>query len=70
MDATATGLLRMISTTGGMRAGHDAVRKQRLDDLVGEGFLQLEQPKLQLPDQPPTEPTYRLTDKGRELLAV
>lgn len=33
MNVLSTGLLRMISTTGGMRAGHDAARKQRLDEM-------------------------------------
>ncbi len=70
MDAISTGLLRMISTTGGMRAGHDTARKQRLDEMVDEGLLFLEQPSLHMPDQPALEPTYRLTEKGRQILAM
>jgi hypothetical protein len=60
----------MISTAGGMRAGHDAARKERLDEMVTEGYLSLEQPKFQMPDQPAAEPTYRMTEKGREALVV
>lgn len=59
----------MISTAGGMHAGSDAARKQRLDDMVGEGYLVVEQAKYALPGHV-AEPTYRLTDKGRELLAT
>ena len=70
MDTISTGLLRMISTAGGIHAGHDAARKQRLDEMVTEGLLTLEQPTLRLPDQPAPEPTYRLTDKGRQFLAA
>jgi hypothetical protein len=70
MDSIATGLLRMISTTGGMHAGHNAERKKLLDGLVDEGYLFLEPGKLHLPDRPEPEPTYRLTEKAREYLAT
>lgn len=69
MDALAAGLLRMVDAVGGMRAGGDTARKQRLDEMVAEGYLMLDQAKLQLPDRPPAEPTYRVTEKGRLLLA-
>lgn len=68
MDEISTGLLHMLSVAGGIHAGHDLARKQRLDDMVAEGYLSLEQPKWHLPDQPAQEPTYRLTDKGRQCL--
>jgi DNA-binding PadR family transcriptional regulator len=60
----------MVSTTGGIRPGHDEERKKRLDEMVAEGYLFVEQPRLHIPDQPPLEPTYRLTEKGREFLAA
>jgi len=60
----------MVSTTGGIRPGHDAERKRRLDEMVAEGLLTVEEPRLHMPDQPPLEPTYRLTDKGRDYLAA
>jgi hypothetical protein len=70
MDAVSTGLLRMISTAGGMHAGHDEARKARLDEMVAEGYLIAEEPKWRLPDQPAAEPTYRMTEKGRQLLSA
>jgi hypothetical protein len=69
MDTVSTGLLRMISMTGGLHAGHDADRKRRLDEMVTEGLLSVEQPTWQLPDTPAQEPTYRLTEKGKQFLA-
>ncbi|MBL8232120.1 MAG: hypothetical protein JNL98_26730 [Bryobacterales bacterium] len=68
MDTISMGLLRMVATTGGIRAGHDADRQVRLDELAREGYLSVEQPRLHIPDLPAPEPTYRLTDKGRGLL--
>jgi len=70
MDTISTGLLRMISVTGGLHAGHDAERKRRLDEMVSEGLLSMEAPGWHLPDTPAPEPTYRLTEKGRQHLAA
>jgi hypothetical protein len=69
MDAISMGLLRMAAAAGGIHAGHDPERQRRLDELVESGCLILEQPKFRLPGAPALEPTYRLTEKGRSLLA-
>lgn len=68
MDPISIGLLRMVATTGGIRAGHDAERQLRLEEMAREGYLSVEQPRLHIPDIPAPEPTYRLTEKGRGLL--
>ncbi|MBL8173726.1 MAG: hypothetical protein JNK48_03600 [Bryobacterales bacterium] len=68
MDTVSVGLLHMVEVAGGLHAGHDAERKQRLDELVEKGYLSLEAPKFALPDMPAPEPTYRLTPAGRQFL--
>lgn len=70
MDNVSVGLLRMIETTGGMHAGSDPARKQRLEELRDEGYVTLEKAGWAMPDLPAPEPTYRLTEKGRQLLAA
>ncbi len=68
MDTISVSLLHMVAEAGGVRAGGDADRKKRLDDLVTEGYLSKELPRFQLPDSPPAEATYRLTANGKQLL--
>jgi DNA-binding PadR family transcriptional regulator len=59
-------LLKLVYTTGGMRA--DPASKNALDRLVADGFLFLENGPAPSAESPPPEPIYRLTAEGKKFV--